>query len=411
MRNVFDQYSQPENRLTHGLICSLEADRKLLRPFLSWLGVTKIPATKNLILAEQQAPGESESGEEVSDERRGLPDAVIHDGESWAVLIEAKVQARVDAGQLRRHIATAKRRGFPEPHLVIISVDAVRGHPAKEWRQVYQWFRARDRDSEWASRFADYLEVFEARAISQGYDIRGTLTMFDGLRFDDSNPYTWAEGKRLIRLLGDELQARPDLGMLGVDPKGSRRSAITGKGERKIWDFIPLAISSDANSFTDFPHFTMVVGRDGALAATTIPNGTKGGLKKKLAQLGASGFSDLLVEVNQRLQAVVSKSRGAQPMVYATQRHYPSQRSASIKDARVDADLGVIAGDTRRGVKAQPQWVDGIFAVLVNKQSNVQWGIEVQFSYDCPIVRSKACEDLFAESWSATKPLLDFILD
>lgn len=34
MRSIFDQYTQPENQLTHGLICCLDQDRKLLKHFL-----------------------------------------------------------------------------------------------------------------------------------------------------------------------------------------------------------------------------------------------------------------------------------------------------------------------------------------------------------------------------------------
>ncbi len=48
--------------------------------------------------------------------------------------------------------------------------------------------------------------------IARDYAIRGTITMFDGICFDEDNPYTHAEAKRLIRLLGDELQSRPELG-------------------------------------------------------------------------------------------------------------------------------------------------------------------------------------------------------
>ena len=36
MRNIFDQYSHPENRLTHALASCLAEDRKLLRRFVGW---------------------------------------------------------------------------------------------------------------------------------------------------------------------------------------------------------------------------------------------------------------------------------------------------------------------------------------------------------------------------------------
>ena len=38
MRNLFDQYDQPENRLSHALAVCLHEDRTLLRGFLAWIG-------------------------------------------------------------------------------------------------------------------------------------------------------------------------------------------------------------------------------------------------------------------------------------------------------------------------------------------------------------------------------------
>jgi hypothetical protein len=64
------------------------------------------------------------------------------------------------------------------------------------------------------------MQTFEQKMVAQDYEIRGTITVFDGLKFDDQSPYTYREAKRLIRLLGDSLQARKDLQNLGVDPGG-----------------------------------------------------------------------------------------------------------------------------------------------------------------------------------------------
>jgi hypothetical protein len=36
MRNLFDQYTHPENRLTHALVSGIDHDRYLLREFFKW---------------------------------------------------------------------------------------------------------------------------------------------------------------------------------------------------------------------------------------------------------------------------------------------------------------------------------------------------------------------------------------
>ena len=413
MRNVFDQYQQPENRLTHALVTTLSHERKLIRPFLRWLGVTEIPPERDIHLVEQQVPGIPIAGDEG--ETQGLPDACLYNDDGWAVLIEAKVQAPVRAGQLRRHHRTAKRFGYPDPHLIVLSTDRARKplpHQARlvEWCEVYSWFRRHAGSHPWARLFVDYLQVFESRMIAQNYTIRGTLTMFDGFHFGEDNPYTYAEGKRIIRLLADELRKRKDLKDLGIDPKAPGRTAITGRSQEAVWDFIALKTARGANSFTAYPHLTMTIGREGAGAAVTVPNGVKGGFRTKLKEEGVEGFWDLMTDLEKRLRPVINKSTGAKPMVYVVQRHYRSQRSVAAIDGRLAVDLRTTRRRKGDMVKYQPQWIEAVYELLVNKRSNIQLGLDVRFSYDCPVVRSRRVADLFAQTWVAAGPLLDFVL-
>lgn len=414
MRNVFDQYTQPENRLTHALICTLDADRSLLKPFLKWAGCDEIPHPNRLYITEQQIPGKPVSGD--AEDGIGLPDGCVYSELGWAMLIESKISSPVSLDQLRRHIATAKRHEFDNPFLLLLSIDKPPKHLPertvhKAWRDVYAWFRKHSGSSHWARTLTEYMEIFESRMIAEEYSIRGTLTMFDGLRFTTDNPYTYREGKRLIRLLGDELQQRKDLHKLGIDPKGQRRSAITGSGENRVWDYLPLKVASNAQEFTHFPHLDMGISRDEAVATLTIANGIKGGFRKKLKALGQDGFIDLLKEVEHSLRPILKASPESKAMVYALQRHYPSQRSAGIKDARLEADLRTITAGGADGVKYQPEWVESIYQVMTNKRSNIQLGIEVIFSYECKKIQSVKAVDLFAKSFVAMKPMIDFVLE
>ena len=102
LRNIFDQYEQPENRLTHALITLLDLERSLLVPFLRWLGIRDTPKPRTIQLTEQQVPGilKDESEDFGS---KGLPDAAMFDETGWAVLFESKVQSRCDMEQIERH--------------------------------------------------------------------------------------------------------------------------------------------------------------------------------------------------------------------------------------------------------------------------------------------------------------------
>ncbi len=72
MRNVFDQYDQPENRLTHALMVTLANDKKLVRPFLKLVGVKRVPALKDIELGLQRVPGQEVDS--IKDGQEGLPD-------------------------------------------------------------------------------------------------------------------------------------------------------------------------------------------------------------------------------------------------------------------------------------------------------------------------------------------------
>jgi hypothetical protein len=413
VRSIFSQYSQPENRLTHALACTLTHDRKLLRPFLRWIGLRNVPPLGALRIVEQQVPGEIVSGDEA--ESAGVPDLCVFNRDSWAVVFEAKVQSRVYVDQLKRHRRTAECHGYPQAPIVVLAVDPPSGAMADvvhiQWRELWAWFRRRAAESFWAQQMVEYMQAFEKEMISQNYGIRGTLTMFDGLRFDEENPYTYSEGKRLIRLLGDELQRRTALHALGVDPKGPRRSAITGRGGDRVWDFLPLRVARHAGQFTHYPHLTLDIGRDNASAAITVPNGVKGGFRSKVRRVGSEGFSDILLETLDGLRPVLDRSKGARANAYALQRHYPSQRAAGIIDGRISVDLEtLVRKKSKSGVKYQPQWIDAIYTLLAQKRSNIQFGVTVAFDYRCPIVRSPKAADLFADAWLGMEPVLDFVL-
>jgi hypothetical protein len=421
MRNVFDQYNQPENKLTHALVTTLVRTPSLLSPFLRWLRLKDVPPFRTLEVCEQQVPG-TPQWDLVESETEGLPDACVFNADGWVAVFESKVQARATSSQINRHRDRLIRHGFASPQIVVLAVDARKSalpdHTiAVTWKDVYCWFRKRcvGSDAFWPREFVAYMHVFEQRMLAQDYNIRGTITVFDGLRFDSENQYTYREGKRLLQLLADELQARKDLqkldGEIGFDPPPARRRpAITGRDADLVWDFLPLKAARGADQFTSFPHLTIVLHRAYASAAVTIPNGIKGGFRTKLVQSGVEGWLELLAHLEKRLRQVTKRSRGAKPMLYVTQRHFKSLKSRGEQDGRIEADLRTAVPSGNGGVKYQPEWLRAAYELLVRKRSNMQLGVEVRFSYNCPIMQSPAAADLFAMSWKEMTPLLAYVL-
>ena len=413
MRNVFDQYMQPENRLTHALATALDRDRSLLAPFLRWLCIPEVPPAKQLEIAQQRVPGQLQTDSDIGEEKKGLPDIAVFNNDGWAVLIESKVQAHVSLDQLMRHRNTAQRHGFENPWLVVISVeeqsDKSFGRTVfRTWRDVYAWLCDAASASPWAKEMQNYMQVFERKMVADEYAIRGTITVFDGFKFDEENPYNYYEGKRLILLLGDLLQGSKELEKaLDIDPKGSRRPAITGKLGDLVWDFLPLK-GGKGRPFTQFPHLTMAIHRSHAIAAITIPNGIAGGFKSRLSALGVNGFQGLIACLEKRVRPILKRSEEAKPMIYVSQRHFKSQRSRGETDAELNVDLRTTVEGGSGKIRYQPEWIDAIFNVLTQKRSNVQVGVEIRFRYSCPVVRSSNVANLFIDSWKAFAPLVEF---
>ena len=216
MRNVFDQYDQPENRITHALLTALNEDRRLLASFLRDLAhVTPPTNPAKLTVLEQQYPGEAEASEDEL-ERRGIPDGWIFDDEQWCIFIESKVLARITLDQITRHRRTAERMGFRTITAIAIAATFPQqltrdGVVLLEWPRIYAWLHRKSSEHVWAARVAKYLEIAEAKMLLARQYMEGTLTMFAGFPFGRDHPITYLEAKRVLALAMGELRNRRDL--------------------------------------------------------------------------------------------------------------------------------------------------------------------------------------------------------
>ena len=416
MRNIFDQYDQQENRLTHALICTLTNDKKLIPPFLRWLKCTNIPPLKNIHIGQQQSPGR-----EAKVEKEGagsIPDACFFDDDGWALVIESKVQAGISKVnyQLRKHRRTAARYGYEKARVVLIAVDRPsrplpNGMHYVPWKKVYRWFVKCSKMSDWAGRFVEYMQVFEANMINQDYNIKGTLTMFSGFHFDEEHPYTYHEGKRLIRLMGQEFRKNKDLvRKLGLDPEEQGRAKITMGEGGAVWDFIPLKKAKGATS-TAYPQATMGIKPNNVSVAITVPDKLKGGIKSRLKKVSKDEFGKMLAKIEKNLRKCIKKDSGIKPIIYISQKYFKSLNSNPMIDGRLEVDLRTLVNDDKTGLKHQPMWLDAIYNILIHKRTNIQFGIQIRFPYSAKNMRSAKALDVMADAWIAMKPMLDFVLE
>jgi hypothetical protein len=425
MRSVFDQYQQPENQLTHALACALDEDRGLLTRFIKEIEGMVPPNIKHLKIFEQQVPGEDSSYSEEETERRGLPDAWIHDGEGWALLIESKVQAAFTKDQLHRHYGVAKRCGFIDIHILAIGIkepsfDLSQSDlpPSKfqAWTDIYKWLKKNQARSDWARRAAQYMEIWEGKMVAKdkAYLTDGAVTVFSGIPFGDEEPYNYTEAKRLLNLAMADLRKRKDLEQnLEMNPSRSGRGAITGKAGKSVWDLLPINGLKDGEAFTKYPHLTLSLEHDRVVAILIIPSDIRPVFRRNIVMLGFAGFSDLMNEINQNLNEALKGATGAAPWVIVLQRRYSSQRSAAITDAILQYDLRTAfpGSENKQVVKAQSQWLAATYNALEHKKSNLQIAVGAIFPYkNCKAQKSQEILNYIAKTWLACKPLLKVMI-
>lgn len=416
MRNIFDQYDQPENRLTHALATALAEDRRLLARFVEWVADLHLPPSEVVEVVEQGFAGRTGRLEREK-ETSGLPDACIT-GTGWAVLIESKVQAVLRDEQLNRHYRTAVRHGLQGIRLLVIDTEAPKralpsGAVVRTWSAVYAWLLSESRriGSLWARRAAEYFVVAEHRLVEEEYLREGTLTTFAGIPFDAENPYNYMEAKRVLRLAMDQLRSRARLRRtLGVDPRGKGRGAITGRESTSVWDYIPLRGLKSGEPFTRQPHLTLVIKSDRLAAMVTVPDGVRTVMRRNLTDLGADGFRELLGSVKSRLVRALRGVPGASPWVEVIQRRYPSQRATPIVDARIEFDMrtALPATPDEPKVRLQSEWLGATFEALTRKRSNLQVAIGAVFPYGTRSATANAgILDHVTETWIACAPLIE----
>jgi hypothetical protein len=409
MRNIFDQYTCRENRISHALAVCLSKDQFLLRSFIRWLIGKPIPPAKNFYVTEQSLPGKDESLKECEGDK-GLPDIWIYDEDKeWAILIESKVDARASLSQLQRHFKTARRLRFSKVTLVLITArESSGGTPGivqKEWEEVYDW--AGQQKSSWAKDLRKYFEIAEQKMIDEGYLKEGAMTRFSGIPFLPEEPYEYGEAKRLIRLLTKNLKSdKAFVKNLSIDPDLPGRPGIKGQQSSYVWDV--LRLKGSPKNFTTYPHLTIVIGAEDARAVTIIPNSVKTKIRNRIIDGSYERFKERFERFLVGAEDVIRYEPSVKPFLDIVQRHYPSMSAPPIEDARMTFDLRASFNRTKKSKeKYQPQWLASAYEIYSNKRSNIQMALGFKFPYaKSSRIRTSDSIALFKKSFSSMSNFL-----
>jgi hypothetical protein len=409
LRNIFDQYSQNENRLTHAFASILHHDPKLKSDFLQkFLGLSKTKAKACKISVQAYPDGPPLDLSEVTE--KGIPDIWFYDDDGWCAVVECKITADLNLNQVERHVRTALKRGYDEALPVIITAKSEAGVDTKDiihlnWPTLYTWLRQQAPEQQWAQIGAEYFETLEQQMVRDSQLTDGALTTFSGFPIGLKEAYSYFEAKRLLVLAMAELRKSRRLqDILGVDPSLEGKKAITGSRETSVWDY--LRPHQSTGKFNEHIHFTFGINNRNVKAMLTLPDSMDRSILKRLKLLGLDGFITLLNAVVQNAAPLLEREPFAIPSLQLVQRRYPSQKSEPFMDGEINVDLRTALRDAGP-VKYQPQWIAAAYDAFCNKEANLQMQIGFQLPHGrCPGLQKESALDLIVEAWCACKPVM-----
>jgi hypothetical protein len=255
------------------------------------------------------------------------------------------------------------------------------------------------------------MEVAERKWPAEGYLKEGTLTEFSGIHFDEKNPYSYPEGKRLIRLMLGELRDRSDLKQI-ANLKAPGRGKITGRGVTHVWDYLRLRGLDISENNTSQPHLSLLITHEKIRTFFNSPNSMKPRFRNPVKQLGEDEFFEVMAQLNANFRPITKAYSGSWPFANMSQQRFASVSAKPTVDGAMNFDLRTAFPDIKgQKVKVQPQWLQAMYSMIINKHSNMEWAVGMSFPYEsCKKTRQPAILDAIAASWIACQPLLDVML-
>ena len=224
---------------------------------------------------------------------------------------------------------------------------------------------------------------------------------FNGFGFGD-DVFNYHEGKKVLNLARNKLRKNADLP--GIDPDYLGRRIYDDSGP--VWNVL---VFKEAPDWRKNPHLTLSIGHEYVSAMVTLPDKASEALNH-LKKLDEKGFHHMVESVLAEMRSVLRDCDGMEPRLRVRQRPVRSVRPQMA--AYVDVDLRTLDGDSKSGVKRQPEWVGAVFHALKNERSSPEVQIGARFPYrTCPEIANSNADNFVAKTWIACKPYIDVLFE
>lgn len=406
IRNIFDQYSKPEDRVTHALGHVLDEDPELLKSFLHW-GVNYDMEESPVVIVQ-----------DTRGDRDSIPDMTLGTPEEFECAFESKiVPGSLNERQLRNHWQRVQPDGSvlavtpdqDEPELIRQLRQTGIRIQWKRWRDVHNWVAER---SDFGrpnvrSQFCDYLIEVESQLQEEGKEVM--LTTFHGVHIGKGE-HVGGQARAHLRYLRKQLEAS---GIMRREFPGRREGV--GRAVTTNWTSLGLVEATDGGSFNNYPHLTIEFTESAFEAFIVLPHAARQTYRKNARSSTTANWKNVLTEIQQNVSSA-GRSPRPTPFIHLAQRHWLSRNAPPEVDGDLRFTLDTLSGTTERvdkGVKPHDGWHALLPGLVAETSPNMEMQIGISYPYErCrDTLRSPKFAEHLIRSIVCLKPFLRLLME
>ena len=408
LRNIFDQYQMPENRVTNALLQTLQRDRRLLDSFLKKVIGRTIAKNEDIVFKAFKKPGADEDIKSSEEQTQSIPDGLILIGEETAIAIESKiVKGAVRPEQLKSHLEEIP--SYNEKYLCVITPDD--SSPIEDlkargeidinsiwlsWREIYEML-------------GDYkspknAEEFLQSQLKEFLYMQNDLIGFCGFEKREEG-YDFEKANNIIRNLIRAIKPRVQEIYQGFEYE--KQYYKRTKNPYQIYPEAAWGYLAPQEDFTKDLHFTFSLGETNLFIGLTIPHNAG----QRWQRLKAICQDDNLFR---DFESQLFELRSKLPNIYLEflQRHYVGRKDGAI-DGMIEMNLDTINGNPEEKVKKNKALWEGLRSVIARKKDyNGQLMIRTRYFFkDHPEMENENFKDEIIRATASFKSLYEFLTE
>lgn len=414
--NIFNQYFQPENRVTNALLQVLSVDINLLRGFVKEIMNIDLSLSSNARLSTLKEPYDEYDRKNlpiINEEGLSIPDAFIYDEENnLNIFIESKLDTTLYYTQLKNHCRAYSLKSFSN-FLICISTDkeqpGVINDILKEaknckviwlpWKTVYHWACEKLDDNICKN---NYLNNFLCTQLKGYLEMYENLSDFAGINFQ-KDIYNYPQAKSFIKSLIEKVLE--DINEIYPQFKIPRPKITDNK--TYVWDVL-----SDGYPFNSKVHLTFEIHNEYFALDLTLPNMANWKIFRRKLKDRLSEFKEIFSHLVQNF-----KNYQVPPEIglYVWQSHAYKPYKLT-RDGKLEFKIDVCPfikkeNILHKNIKQIPFWFDA-FVNLCQTASNVHLEMQISIIYyyiKHSIIKKPEFANEVIKAAKALKPLYDYL--